>query len=45
MGNGFSRGSKPLKRRYEATTSFIGKRRSGKVDSKESSDPGEGAKL
>ena len=44
-GDGFSRGSKPLKRRYEARTGFVGKRRSGKVDSKESSDPGKGAKL
>jgi hypothetical protein len=45
MGNGFFRGSKPLERRYKARTGFVGKRRSGKVDSKESSDPGKGAKL
>ena len=44
-GNCFSRGSKPLKRRYEAQTGFVEKRRSGKVDSKESTDPGKGAKL
>jgi hypothetical protein len=45
MGNGFFRGSKPLERRYKARMGFVRKRRSGKVDSKESSDPGKGAKL
>ena len=44
-GNGFSQGSKPLERRYEARTGFVRKRRSGKVDLKGSSDPEKGAKL
>jgi hypothetical protein len=36
---------KPLKRRYEARKGFVGKRKSGKGDSKASSDHEEGEKL
>jgi hypothetical protein len=44
-GYGFLCGIKPLERQYEALAGFVGKRKSGKRDSKELLDHEEGAKL
>jgi hypothetical protein len=44
-GYGFLYGTKPLERQYEALAGFVGKRKNGKSDSKESLDHEERVKL